>query len=51
MSRGTMSWSFCVIRGGGWYSTRRFARAADRNTRDPSNRLATLGFRLMRRMP
>jgi formylglycine-generating enzyme required for sulfatase activity len=40
-----------VLRGGGWYGSAYYARAADRNGFDPVNRNAYYGFRLARTAP
>ena len=51
MSRGTMSWTSCALRGGSWRFVSRFARLADRLDVVPGDRRDRLGLRLVRRAP
>jgi formylglycine-generating enzyme required for sulfatase activity len=44
------SGSYCVYRGGSWFSDPRFARVARRSDYPPGIRSNVLGFRLVRRV-
>lgn len=47
----TRSFWYRVVRSGGWYADREFARVADRDYYEPSVRLLNHGFRICRTLP